>query len=127
MAGMTSGRRSHELLPGSFAVVAGHQDLEQQQSPGHGQDLRGGQVPGAAQRDEPVGLGVEQVGRRAGDGLADHPGAVRVGDEPDVGEGPAGQAADRGDPVGPAQRSQFFEQHSVAGRQCPFSFRMRAV
>jgi hypothetical protein len=84
-------------FPGSFAVVAGRQGLQQQQSPGHGQDLRGGQVPA---------------------------GGVRVGDEPDVGEGPAGQAAERGDPVGPAQRAQLLEQDSVAGvlgRQCPFS------
>ena len=72
-------------------------------------------MPGTAQCGEPVGLGLEQIGGRAGDGLADDLGGVRVGDEPDIGGCPAGQAAERGDLVRPAQRAQLLEQDSVAG------------
>jgi hypothetical protein len=51
--------------------LPGHQRFQEQQLVGDGQHIRGRQVPGAAQRGEPVGLGPEQVRSRAVDDLAD--------------------------------------------------------
>jgi hypothetical protein len=94
-----AGQVPPEGLPGTRAVVPGHQRFQQQQPVGDGQHVRSRQLPGAAQRGEPIGLSQEQFRGRAVDDLADGGHTVGPGDQPGVSDDPAGQPPQGGDAV----------------------------
>jgi hypothetical protein len=65
-----------ERFPGTLAVITGRQRLQEQQPPSNGENLRGGQVPGGAQRGQPAGLDAARARGRAGPGSSGHRCAV---------------------------------------------------
>lgn len=81
---VNSGQVVSECFPGFLAVRAWSERLQDEKPVGYGQDVRGFQVAGGAERGQSSGLRPVQAGGGIGQGLHHYPGAVGEGDELDV-------------------------------------------